>query len=441
MNRENPMKRFFTGALRRTLALLARLTIRRYRPGVVGVTGSVGKTSAKLAIAAALAPARRVRASAGNLNSDLGLPLAVLGDWSPRDRALVSRETPAGAARLRKSFFWVRVIFQSLGRLVRKDPGYPEILVLEYGADRPGDIRSLLRIVRPNVGVITAIGDVPVHLEYYPNPEAVAREKSRLIESLSAAGFAILNYDDETVMRLEPRTRGRVVTYGFEKGADVRIARFENWVEGHDPRGIAFRLEFSGGSVPVRIPGVFGRAQASAAAAAAAAGLIFGMNLVKISEALQEYRPAPARMQLLAGIKYTYLIDDSYNASPLSMQAALETLRDLPARRRIAVLGDMLEIGKYAPEAHESVGRFAAGIADLLVTVGPRAKFIADAARKRGMKVENIQSFDTADEAGEPLREAMREGDLVLVKGSHAMELGKVVETVKFITPSSSSPA
>lgn len=435
------VRQFFVILLSKTLHALARLTIRRYRPAVVGVTGSVGKTSAKLAIAATLAPVRRVRASAGNLNSDLGLSLAILGDWPARDIALVSRETPPGKKRLQKFFFWTRVIFQSLGRLIAKDARYPEVLVLEYGADRPGDLRSLLRIVRPNVGMITAIGEVPVHLEFYPNPEAVAREKSRLIESLSSTGFAVLNNDDETVMRLEPRTRGRVIAYGFEKGADLRITRFENWVEGHDPRGVSFRLEFSGGSVPVRIAGAFGKAQAYAAAAGAAAGLIFGMNLVKISEALQEYRPAPGRMQLLAGMKYTYLIDDSYNASPLSMQSALETLRDLPAKRRIAVLGDMLEIGKYAPEAHESIGRFAVGIADLLFTVGPRAKFIAEAARKRGMKSANIQSFDTAAEASAPLQEAMHEGDLVLIKGSHAMELDKVVREAKYVAPSSSSPA
>jgi UDP-N-acetylmuramoyl-tripeptide--D-alanyl-D-alanine ligase len=434
------MRQFFVNILSGTLRTLARLTIRRYQPGVVGVTGSVGKTSTKLAIAAVLASVRRVRASAGNLNNNLGLPLAILGDWPARDLALVSRETPPGAKRLQKFFFWCRVIFQSLGRLIAKDEHYPEILVLEYGADRPGNIRSLLRIVRPNVSAITAIGDVPVHLEFYSGPEAVAREKGRLIESLSAAGFAVLNYDDEAVMRLEPRTRGRVISYGLERGADVRVTRFENWVDGHDPRGVSFRLEFSGGSVPVRLAGAFGKGQAYAAAAAAAAGLIFGMNLVKISEALQGYRPAPARMQLLPGIKYTYIIDDSYNASPLSMQSALETFRDLPAKRRIAVLGDMLEIGKYAPEAHEEIGRVAAGIADLLFTVGLRAKFIAEAARKRGMKAANIQSFDAADEAGMPLQEAMREGDLVLVKGSHAMELNKVVEEVKFIAPSSSSP-
>ncbi len=429
--------------------MLARLTIARYRPGVVGVTGSVGKTSTKIAIASVLRAVRRVRVSSGNLNNDLGLPLAILGDWSPRELALVSRETPAGTARARKFFFWAKVLVASTWRLIKRDGRYPEILVLEYGADRPGDIRALLRIVRPNVSVITAIGDTPVHVEFYAGPEEVAREKARLIETLSSSGFAVLNGDDERVADLAPRTRARVVSYGFEKGVAVRVARFENWTEKSDdesrvgeiPRGIAFKLEYGGSSVPVKIEGVFGKAHGYAAAAAGAIGLIFGMNLVKIAEALAHYQSAASRMQLLPGVKFAAVIDDSYNASPLSMRAALETLRDLPATRRIAVLGDMLEIGKYTPEAHEEIGRIAARIADVVVTVGPRAKFIADAARKSRIKPANIFSYETAGEAGVPLREMMRRGDLVLVKGSHAMELDKVVAEIKYIEPSSSSPA
>ncbi len=409
---------------------LARLTIWRYRPGIVGVTGSVGKTSTKLAIKSVLGTIRRVRVSSGNLNNDLGLPLTILGDWSAQDLALVSRATPTGTMRLKKFFFWCKVIFLSAWRILRAY-GYPDILVLEYGADRPGDIKYLLRIARPNVSVITAVGDLPVHVEFYEGPEDVAREKGRLIECLPVGGFAVLNYDDETVMRLESRTRARVLTYGFDKGAEIRLARFEDRSEDERPTGITFKLEQAGSSVPVRINGAFGKSQAYAAGAATAVGLIFGMNLVKIAEALGTYKPADSRMQLLPGIKQTYLIDDSYNASPLSMQAALETLADLPAKRRVAVLGDMLEIGKYTPEAHERVGRLAAKHVDLLFTVGLRSKFIAEAAQASGMKRANIFSFDTAEEAARPLQEAMRKGDLVLIKGSHAMRLDKVVEEVK----------
>ncbi len=436
------MKHAMNDMLARIIGTLARLTVARYRPAVVGVTGSVGKTSTKLAVAAVLGSAYRVRAASGNLNNELGLSLAVLGDWSPEELRLVSRDQPKGTARGRKLLFWVKVIFASLARLAVKDKRYPDVLVLEYGADRPGDIRRLLRIVRPKVSVITAVGSVPVHLEYYSGPEEVAREKGRLIDVLPANGFAVLNFDDETVMRLATKARARVLTYGFEKGAEVQAARFTNRAVRGRPAGIGFKIEHAGSSVPVTIPEVFGRAQAYAASAAASVGLIFGMNLVRISEALGKYRSADSRMQLLSGVKHAYLIDDSYNASPLSMAEALDTVMDLPAKRRIAVLGDMLEIGKYAPEAHEAVGRLAAKSVDAIFTVGPRAKFIASAARGAGLGSAAIFSFDTADEAAKPLQDFMKEGDLVLIKGSHSMELDKVVREVREVrdmTPSSSS--
>ena len=425
--------------LRSLLRKLAQLTIWRYRPGIIGVTGSVGKTSTKLAIDAVLKKERRVRISVGNLNNDLGLPLTILGDWMAEDLALVSHETPAGTRQFEKAMFWLKVIFVSLWRIAFRSAEYPEILILEYGADRPGDIKYLLSIARPNVSVITAIGDVPVHVEFYGGPDDVAREKGRIIECLPAGGFAVLNHDDERVMGLKDRTRARVISFGFQRGAEVQTTRFENRVRDGEPAGVSFKLEHSGSFVPVRIDHAFGRVQAYASAAAACVGLIFGMNLVTIAEALAEYAPASGRMQVMPGVKDSLVIDDAYNASPLSMRAALATLQDLPAKRRIAVLGDMLEIGKYAVEAHEALGRAVAESADILITVGPRAKFIAQAARTARMRKTNIYSFDDAEGAWRPLVEMLRKGDLVLVKGSHAMQLENVVRAIHAVTPSSSS--
>jgi UDP-N-acetylmuramoyl-tripeptide--D-alanyl-D-alanine ligase len=427
------MKEIFIKLLRFKLRYLARFTIARYEPRIIGITGSVGKTSMKNALKAVLAKNYRVRASLGNLNNELGLSLAILGDWRTEDLALVSHGTPAGTAKIRKIFFWFRVIAGSAWRIVKKTEQYPEILILEYGADRPGDIKNLLKIARPEMTIITAVGDIPAHVEFFAGPDDVAREKGRLIECLPAAGLAILNGDDDAVARLKSRTRARVMTFGFLKETDMRITRFENSVEDDIPVGVSFKFEYQGAVVPVHIKGVFGKAQAYAAAAAAVIGLAFGMNLVAISEALGNYVPAPSRMRLLAGIKGTFIIDDCYNASPLSMHAALDTLRDLPAKRKVAVLGDMLEIGKYTVEAHERVGDLAGKFLDVLVTVGARAKFIAAAAKSAGMKSANILSFDTADDAKKSVQDLMRKGDLVLVKGSHSMELDKVVEKVRYV--------
>jgi len=421
-----------TNALRWILKKLAQLTIWRFRPGIIGVTGSVGKTSAKLAIEAVLERERQVRVSSENLNNDLGLPLTILGDWKPAELKLVSRAQPPHTARIRKFLFWLKVMIFSVCRVIfASRSGYPEILILEYGADRPGDLKYLLSIARPNISVITAIGEIPVHVEFFSGPDEVAREKAKLIEYLPAASFAILNYDDESVMNLSDRTRAHVMTFGFARGAEVQIAGFENKFENGRPAGVSFKLEHGGGFVPVRLDGVFGKTQGYAAAAAACVGLIFGLNLVRISENLKGYAPAKSRLELLPGIKYSYVIDDSYNASPLAMHAALDVLRSLPAKRKVAVLGDMLEIGKYTIEAHERVGRLAAKFVDVLVAVGLRAKFIAEAAKSAGMRKASVYIFETADEAKESVKELVRKDDLILVKGSHAMEMDKIVDEIR----------
>lgn len=398
------------------LRFLAKLTIRKYNPGIIGITGSVGKTSTKEAVYAILRGIRNVRVSRGNFNNEIGLPLTILGNW----------EKTGGLG------FWLKVFWVSFLRLIFRMT-YPEILVLEYGADRPGDLRYLLDIAKPQIGVVTAVGDIPVHVEFYSGPDAVVREKSHLVESLSANGFAMLNFDDEAVLDMRERTRAHVVTYGFGDGAELRITNFQNRIENDRPAGIGFKLEYGGSFVPVRLDDCFGKAQAYAAAAAAAVGFAFGLNLVKISEALNYYQAPVHRMKLIAGIKGSYVIDDSYNASPLSAHAALDTLESLGKARKIAILGDMLEIGKYTLEAHEAIGAFAGKFLDILVTVGSRAKFIAEAANGVGLAKKNIYVFDTADEAKGKVQDLIKKGDLILVKASRAIELNKVVEEIRQI--------
>ncbi|MBI2591484.1 MAG: UDP-N-acetylmuramoyl-tripeptide--D-alanyl-D-alanine ligase, partial [Candidatus Brennerbacteria bacterium] len=307
---------------------------------------------------------------------------------------------------------------------------YPEILILEYAADRPGDLKYLLNIARPKIGVITAVGDIPAHVEFYSGPESVIREKARLVEQLSALGFAVLNIDDKAVAGLKEYTRAHLMTFGFDRSADVRISNFEIQFDSK-PFGISFKIEYKGSFVPIRINGVLGRSQAYSIAAAASVGLIFGLNLVKIAEAFADFKSLPGRMNLIDGIKGSYVIDDSYNASPLSMHAALETLKEIKATRKIAVLGDMLEIGKYSIEAHETIGDLAAGIADILITVGPRAKFIAESAKVAGLSEEKIFIFDKVELAGKKLQDLIKKGDLMLIKASRAMQLDKIVEELK----------
>lgn len=427
------MNDFFRNILRNILHWLAKQTIRRYQPGIVAITGSAGKTSTKEAIRAVLSRERVLRAAVGNLNTDLGMPLAVLGDWSEKELRLVSREQPAGKKRVRKLFFWLKVIVLSFRRLMFSLAAtYPEILVLEYGADKPGDIRRFLEIGRPQIAVVTAVGRIPAHVEFYAGPEAVAREKARLAEQLPTVGFAVLNADDALVLEMKNRTRAQIMTFGFSDKAQLKIANFENFLRDGRPAGAMFKLEYGGSFVPIKIEGVLGKGVAYAAAAAACVGLIFGVNLVKIAEALSaDFEPPRRRMRLLSGIKNTQLIDDSYNASLLSMRLALEELRSLKVKRKIAVLGDMLEIGGYSEEAHREIGILAAEAVNLLFTVGSGGKIIAEAGRKAGLDKEDIFSFADAEEAAPEILSKIQAGDLILVKASRAIGLDKIAEEIR----------
>ena len=404
------MRKWALQKLQKILKRLAKALLRKYHPLVVGITGSVGKTSTKLAAAAVLNSKYRTRMPAGNLNNELGLPLAIIGSY----------DSSGGA------FFWLKAIGRALAWLVFRLP-YPEAIVLEYGADRPGDIGYLLEIVRPEIAVVTAVGATPVHVEFYNGAEEVAAEKSRLVRSLNGNGFAVLNYDDPYVFEMKEKTKSKVITFGFKEGAAVRISGFENKSEDGRPTGIVFKLEYGGGFVPVRIDGILGRSHAYAAAAAAAVGVSQGLNLVQVSEALALYPGERGRTKILPGRKGSYLIDDTYNASPLSTWSALEILQGIPAPRKIAVLGDMSELGKYTSSAHEDTGAVAAGTVNVLVTVGAKAKFIAKGAIEKGMPEEAVLSFDSADEAKKEVQDLIKPGDLILIKGSQSARMEKIV--------------
>src|SRR3989344_3494647 len=411
------MKNFIKKIIVWKLDIIAKMYLRRYKPQIIAITGNVGKTSTKEAISAVLARSKRVRSGKGNLNNEFGVPLTIVGNWA--DEYYEAENT---------LFFWIRVLAVSFcGLFFQKN--YPEILVLEYGADKPGDIKRLAAKFKPHIGVVTAVGEVPVHVEYFSGPEGVAKEKGRLIEALSVSDFAVLNFDDLAVFEMKERTKAKVLTFGFGEGANIKISNFQSLISNERPEGVSFKINYNDSFVPFKLSGSLGKSQGYAAAAAAAIGSIFDMNLVDISEAISEYHGPKGRLKILKGIKNSTIIDDTYNASPLSTHLALETLRDLPGTRRVAVLGDMLELGKYTIDAHKEAGNMAGSFVDLLVCVGSRAKFIADSAFNQ-MPRENIYRFDTSDEAKLKVKELIKEGDLILIKGSQGMRMEKIVEEI-----------
>lgn len=421
------MKQWLLKELQKTAASLARRTLAKFKPTVVGVTGSVGKTSTKEAIYAVLSAHRSVRRTRANLNNELGFPLTILGDY----------ENSGGYV------FWFKVILFSMLRLavprrfVHFLGGYPEILVLEYGADKPGDIAYLTSIATPHIGILTAVGDIPVHVEFYDSPEAVLREKSRLIEAVPAAGLAVLNADEPRVHGAESKTRAAVLSYGFDSRCDVQIKDFENKTEQIGgvlrPTGITFKLGYEGSYVPVRIGGTLGKTQAYAAAAAACVGMAFNLNLVQIAEALAYYRVPAQRMRFLAGVHHTTLIDDCYNASPLSLISAIETVASIKAKRRVAIIGDMRELGEWSKEAHNEIGDIASKVFDVIIAIGPQSAVYVDWAIKRRIAKKNLVHALKVEEVLPILRDYVKEGDIVLIKASHSIGLDKAVAALQEI--------
>lgn len=366
-----------------------------------------------------------VRTSEKNYNNEIGLPLTILGIKNYG----------------RNILWWLSALIRIAIRVLIRGQ-YPQVLVLEYGVDRPGDMDYLLSIAKPNIAIVTAIGDIPVHVEFFEDPEDLIQEKAKLIKAVPADGRVILNHDDYSVYDMRDSAKARVITYGFEEHAEVRITNYElrknaDRKFGEAPEGSTFKIEHKGSVVPIRLHGTFGKPNVYAAAAAASAGIVFNMNLVEISKALETYVSPPGRLRLLEGIKNSFILDDSYNAAPEAMHAALDTLKALPGKRKIAVLGDMLEIGRYTEQVHRAIGDRAAEFVDFLFCVGPRAKFIADEAQHRGVEKEARQltskqvfTFDDSLDAGKALDPMIREGDLILVKGSQSMRMELVVEEI-----------
>lgn len=390
------------------LRVLAKAILKKYKPVVIAVTGSVGKTSTKEAIFTVLKKSFSVRKSPRNYNTDTGVPLSILGS---------DRSMPA--------------VLKGFWQLVWP-ARYPRIIVLEYAADRPGDIRYLAKHFPPDLAVVTAIGEIPVHLEFYKTRRELVAEKSELVKKLKPGKIAVLGIDDPDVAAMQNLTRARVLTYGIENQADVKAGPL-TLKTGPDVSewGMQFKLSTNGKVVPVFAANVIGPHLVYPLLAAAAVAAELKINLLEIVRQIEEFVPVPGRLNPLAGIKNTVIIDDTYNSSPIAAQKALEVLKALPGKRKIAALGDMLELGEKTESAHRQIGLAAAELpVDYLVTVGARSKFIAEEAESYGMPKDRIMSFADSDEARLPIQDLIKPGDVILVKGSRAMRMEKIVREI-----------
>ena len=398
------------------LRSLSKKILKKYRPDVIGITGSIGKTSAKEATTAVLKTKFRVRSNVKNYNNEVGLPLTIIG-----------AEKTAG-----KSIFgWLAIFFQATKLIACREKNYPEMLVLEMGADKPGDIAYLTDIAPCKVGVLTFISHA--HTEYFKTLKKIAQEKRVIVSHLNDDNFAVVNYDCVLVVE-NSKTRAELVTYGFKSGADFQASDVHvitdettGW-----PSGLNFKVNHKGSFVPVYLPGAVAEHFIPAALAAMAVGHIFGVNLVDAAAALRALAPLAGHMRLIQGIKKTLLIDDSYNSSPEPTKSALKTLANIQIKEsaeRYAVLGDMLELGDETENAHREIGlRVAESGIQMLITVGEASKHTAAAAREAGMPEHCVISFADSASAGKFLQDTIKEGDAILIKGSQGIRTEKIVK-------------
>lgn len=401
------------------LAFFSRLIIKKYQPKIVGITGSVGKTSTKEYIYHVLSSKFRVRASIKNYNNEFGLPLTIIGVESPG----------------KNIFGWIKVFFLAKKLLIFRDKNFPEILVLEMGIDRPNDMDYLLSIVRPDVGVLTNISHS--HIEYFGSVDKIKKEKSKLVKNIKKDGLAVLNADNKYLTDLPNEIKNRVVFYGVNNQADV-LAKDINFILPNNLLqsnfyGVHFKLEYQGSVIPVVLNEVISYPSIYSSLASIAVANFFGLSLMEIINNLTQIPKLPGRMSVLAGIKNSIIIDDTYNSSPESSLSALEAVKKIKLNngRKIAIFGDMLELGNYSEEGHQIVGRKLAEInIDILFLIGERARDIGRGAIGSNFKEENIFSFARKEEAINFIKDKINEGDLILVKGSQGAYMEKIVKEI-----------
>jgi UDP-N-acetylmuramoyl-tripeptide--D-alanyl-D-alanine ligase len=355
---------------------------RRHGVRVVGITGSVGKTTTKELATAVLARRYVTLKSEASYNNEIGLPLTLMSLTDEHER-----------------------------------------VVLEMGMYDVGEIADLARIAQPHVGVVTIIG--PVHLERAGTIERIVKAKTELVEALPPApeGVAILNYDDERVRGMAQATSARVFYYGLSPGVDL----WADHIEGLGLDGIRFQLHYGDETLHVKIP-LLGQHSVHTALRAAAVGLVEGLTWQEIIEGL---RGPSAQLRLVAvpGPRGAIILDDTYNASPASTMAALNLLEELDGRK-IAVLGDMLELGDYEQEGHEKIGMRALDVADVIIAVGPRGRIIGETALRWGMPADRVHIVEENGEAITLLEQLVAGDDVILVKGSRGMQMEEIVNAL-----------
>lgn len=389
------MKAVFKNFFRDVLTALAKRKLQQIRPRIVGITGSVGKTSTKESIASVLERRFKIVKSQKNYNTDYGALLTILD------------QTGGGTSWTK----WGKVFVESMKAALKKPDPY-DVLIIEMGVDKPGDMSEILKIFSPDVMVFLNVKDVHRAEGQFPNREAIFEEKARAALSVPPEGWVILNIDDPFVRTLVDKLPANLIKIGATEEADIGAKDIVM-----NAHGLKFTLCFENKEIPVSLPHILGDCHMHVILAAVAVGFVFGMPWKTIEAGLHEYRLPPGRMNKLEGVNHSTLLDSSYNASPDTVEAALHTLSMFNGRK-IAALGSMNELGELSDSAHVKIGKLAAEYSDMLIAVGEQGQNMAEGAHRAGMSASMIHVFRTSKEAGQYLSQILEQGDTVLAKGS-----------------------
>lgn len=385
------MKNFLKFLITKLLIFKAKQYLKRHRTQIIAITGSIGKTSTKEAIYHILKKHFKTYRSPCGFNTDIGLSLAIL------------QEEESGFSSITA---WLKILQRVLFDV--KKPF--EKIILEMGADHPGDIKKLIQIAKPKIGVITNINPVHLGKGQFKDLKDIQKEKNMLIKNMESNCMAVLNFDDELVRDMH--TGAQKVSYGTSEECSVRASDVEVL-----NTSIKFKVTYKGEAVHFKVP-VLGKFQIYTILPAITVALKLGINLHDCAKILEDYKMPKSRMNPIPGINKSTIIDSSYNSSPTATLRALELLDELKAERKIAALGTMNELGEMTKEAHLTLGGQASKVAKILIAVGPEAVTIKQGATEAGMKEENIYTFFDSEEAGHFLKNEISPKDLILVKGS-----------------------
>ena len=390
-----------------TLKSLARGTISRHKPLVVAITGSLGKTSTREAIACILQQKYKTRAAVKSFNTELGIPLAIFG----------IKDYPG-----KNIFSWLKVFTQAIWQrfgLVT----FPQSLVLEMGIDKPGEMDRLLSLAQPDIGVLTGVG--LSHAEFFESLESLASEKGKLLKAVKPNGVAIYNSDNNAAAEIANKLRVKTISYGQAQGSDIRLLSLDEEFSSKPITKAVVSID--GTNMEFSLKSI-GHTHVYAALAAIAVAKFLKIESDLLAKGLEHIRPYPGRLNIIPGIKHTILIDDTYNAAdPAGVYEALRVLEGFRNRQKLIVIGDMLELGAFSDKQHQEVGERIAELNPiLLVTVGDGGRVISRAAQSKGFPLSKVLNFDTSREASKVVQEKLQPDWVVLLKGSQ----GKRIEII-----------